>query len=65
VVEEKTLFISPVTCFISRNVYLYCASAGLATIAEGSIDKDALAKVINLRDIQKIVMAQTAGYPKE
>jgi nitroreductase len=30
--------------FIGQNVYLYCASEGLATVIRASIDKDALAK---------------------
>ena len=30
--------------YISQNVYIYCASAGLATIVRGWIDKDAIAK---------------------
>jgi SagB-type dehydrogenase family enzyme len=63
--EEKILFASADTGFISQNVYLYCASAGLATVVRGSIDKDALAKAMNLRDNQKIILAQTVGYPKE
>jgi hypothetical protein len=43
---------------------LYCASEGLATVIRGSIDKDALAKAMQLRDNQKIVLSQTVGYPK-
>ena len=45
------------------------ASAGLATIIRGSIDKDALAlflgKVMNLRDNQGIIQAQKVGWLKE
>jgi nitroreductase len=49
--------------FISQNVYLYCASAGLATVVRGYVDKEALAKKMGLREDQKIVLAQTVGYP--
>ncbi|MFH1641171.1 MAG: SagB/ThcOx family dehydrogenase [Candidatus Omnitrophota bacterium] len=50
--------------FISQNVYLYCASFGLVTVVRGSIDKPALAKALKLRPDQKIILAQTVGYPK-
>jgi SagB-type dehydrogenase family enzyme len=51
------------TGFISQNVYLYCASEGLATVVRGWVDKPALAKAIKLRPDQKIILAQTVGYP--
>jgi nitroreductase len=53
------------TGFISENVYLYCASAGLATVVRGLVDKPALAKAMKLRPDQRIILAQTVGYPKE
>jgi nitroreductase len=52
------------TGFISENVYLFCASGGLATVVRGSIDKPALAKTMKLRPDQKIILAQTIGYPR-
>jgi len=51
--------------FIAQNVYLYCASEGLATVVRGSIDKPALAKTLNLQPNQKIILAQSVGYPKK
>ena len=51
------------TAFISENVYLFCASEGLSTVVRGSIDKAALAKKMNLREDQKITLAQSVGYP--
>ncbi|MEJ2508506.1 MAG: SagB/ThcOx family dehydrogenase [Gammaproteobacteria bacterium] len=48
---------------IVQNVYLYCASAGLATVVRGWIDKQALAKAMGLGPRQYIVVAQTVGYP--
>ena len=51
--------------FISQNVYLFCASEGLATVVRGSIDRVALAKIMKLRREQKIILAQTVGYPKK
>lgn len=49
---------------IAQNVYLYCASEGLATVVRASIDKPALGKGLKLRPEQRIVVAQTVGYPK-
>ena len=51
--------------FIAQNVYLLCASEGLATVVRGSIDRVALAKAMKLRPEQKIILAQTVGYPKK
>jgi len=52
------------TGFISQNVYLFCASAGLATVVRGLIDKPVLAKAMKLRPDQMIILAQTVGYPR-
>jgi len=51
--------------FISQNVYLFCASEGLATVVRGSVDRPALAKTLNLQPSQKIILAQSVGYPKK
>ena len=51
--------------FISENVYLYCASEGLATVVRAYIDIPALSKVMKLRPDQKIILAQSVGYPKK
>lgn len=53
------------TGFISQNVYLFCASEGLATVVRGSVDRAALAKTMKLRPDQIITLAQTVGYPKK
>jgi nitroreductase len=51
--------------FIAQNVYLYCASEGLATVVRASIDKPALAKTLKLQPQQRIILAQSVGYPKK
>jgi len=61
--EDKAFYSAADVGFISQNVYLYCASAGLATVVRGYVDKDALAKKMGLRENQKILLAQTVGYP--
>jgi len=63
--EEKDLFPAAATGLISENVYLYCASEGLATVVRANIDRPALAKVMKLRPDQKIILAQSVGYPKK
>lgn len=50
---------------ISENVCLYCASEGLATVVRALIDIPALSKVMRLRPDQKIILAQSVGYPKK
>jgi len=61
---EKVFYAAADTGFISQNVYLYCASEGLATVVRGSIDKDILAKAMKLSSYQRIILAQTVGYPQ-
>ena len=64
--QEQKDFLAPAdTGYISQNVYLFCASEGLATGVRASIDKPALAKALKLRPDQKIILAQSVGYPKK
>ena len=51
--------------FVSQNVYLFCASVGLATGVRASVDRPALAKALKLRENQLIVFAQSVGFPKK
>jgi SagB-type dehydrogenase family enzyme len=61
---DRELYAAADTGFVSENVYLYCASAGLATVVRAYIDKPALAKAMKLSADQKIILAQSVGYPK-
>ncbi|MFA4948403.1 MAG: SagB/ThcOx family dehydrogenase [Candidatus Krumholzibacteriia bacterium] len=63
--EMKDFYSATDTGYISQNVYLYCASAGLGTVVRGHLDREVLAKAMNLRADQKVVLAQTVGYPKK
>ena len=58
---EKVFYSAADTGFISQNVYLYCASEGLATVVRGSIDKDILAKAMKLSSYQRIILAHNCG----
>jgi len=61
---ERRLFASVDTGFIGQNVYLFCASEGLATVFRGSIDYVALKNTMLLDQEQFVTFAQTVGYPK-
>jgi SagB-type dehydrogenase family enzyme len=63
--EERELYSAAGTGAISQNVYLFCASEGLATGVRASIDRPILAQALKLRHDQKILLAQTVGYPKK
>jgi SagB-type dehydrogenase family enzyme len=63
--EEKDFYSAAHTGFIAQNVYLYCASEGLATVVRASIDRPALTKAMKLRQDQRITLAQPVGYPRK
>jgi SagB-type dehydrogenase family enzyme len=63
--NDKILYTAADTGFISQNVYLFCASEGLATVVRGYVDKPALEKKMGLSPDQKVILAQTVGYPKK
>jgi SagB-type dehydrogenase family enzyme len=51
------------TGFIAQNVYLCCASSGLACVVRGMVPKDKLAPEMGLRKNQVIILGQTIGTP--
>jgi nitroreductase len=63
--QDKAVYSATGVGFVSQNVYLFCASEGLATVVRASVDRPALAKALRLRPEQHIVLAQTVGYPKK
>ncbi len=62
--EQKDFYAATDTGYISENVYLFCASAGLATVVRGWFNKLTLTKAMKLRPSQTIILAQTVGYPR-
>ncbi len=62
--DDKVFYSAADAGFIGQNVYLYCASEGLATVVRGSINRGTLAKAMRLRADQRIILAQTVGFPK-
>jgi len=61
--EDKAFYSAADAGFIAQNVYLYCASAGLAAVVRGLIDREALGAALGLRKHQRIILAQSVGYP--
>jgi SagB-type dehydrogenase family enzyme len=61
--ETKRVDSGTDTGFIAQNVYLFCASEGLATVVRGGLDRPAMEKALKLRPDQHVVLAQTVGYP--
>lgn len=50
--------------YVSGNIGLYCAAAKLATVPRASMDKEALAKALNLKDTQILILNNPVGYMK-
>lgn len=58
---EKRRYASLDLGFIAQNVYLYCASEGLATTIIGMVDGPAIAKKLGLSDTQEVLCCQPFG----
>lgn len=63
--EQMSLYMGADSGVIVQNVYLYCASEGLATVVRAMVNRPELAKAMKLRPEQRIVLTQTVGYPKK
>ena len=63
-VAQRGSYASTAAGAIAQNVYLYCASAGLATVIRAWIDRDAIADALGLPHEQQVLLAQTVGYPR-
>jgi hypothetical protein len=60
--EERRLYASVDAAFIGQNVYLFCASEGLATVFRGAVDRSTLAQALRLPEPLFVTFAQTVGY---
>ena len=60
---DRILYSAADAGFISQNVCLFCASEGLATVVRGMVPRHELAKIMKLRPNQRVVLAQSVGYP--
>jgi nitroreductase len=62
--QERRLYASVDTGFIGQNVYLFCASEGLATVFRGAVNYEELDRIMQLGKDQFVTFAQTVGYPR-
>lgn len=60
---QQGVYAAVCTGAITQNVYLYCASAGLATVARAFFDHQALASALRLGRDEEVLLTQTVGYP--
>lgn len=62
--EQRSLYAAASAGAIAQNVYLFAASAGLATVIRAWIDRAAIADALGLDPDQQVLLSQTVGYPK-
>lgn len=62
---EKVFYAANHAGYASQNVYLYCTSAGLATVVCGLVDKPALEKAIGLPNTKRVQLTQPVAYPAQ
>jgi len=63
--DQRPFYAGADAAFIAQNVYLYCASEGLATVVRASFDRAEVARALKLGPGRMPALAQTVGYPKE
>lgn len=63
--DDKAFYSASDAGFIAQNVYLYCASAGLAAVVRGLVDRDALGAALGLGRHRRIILTQSVGYPAD
>lgn len=64
-VSQRTSFASVAAGAIAQNVYLFAASAGLATVLRAWIDRGAIARSLGLSHDHEVLLSQTVGFAKE
>ncbi|MBO4906600.1 MAG: SagB/ThcOx family dehydrogenase [Bacteroidaceae bacterium] len=50
--------------YVSANIGLYCAAAGLATVPRASMDKEALTQALSLTESQVLILNNPVGFSK-
>jgi nitroreductase len=63
-VAQREAFAHATAGAMAQNVYLYCASQGLATVIRAWFDRDALARAMGLLTDHQVLLAQTVGAIK-
>lgn len=62
-VAQRESYASVAAGAIAQNVYLWCASAGLATVIRAWIDRQAIADALGLPHDHQVLLSQTVGAP--
>ena len=62
-VAQRESYASVAAGAIAQNVYLWCASAGLATVIRAWIDRQAIADALGLPHDHQVLLSQTVGLP--
>ena len=62
--ESRRSYAAADAAFIAQNVYLFCASEGLASVVFAMIDREKFTQAAGLKPHQRIALAQSVGYPK-
>lgn len=60
-VAQRESYASVAAGAIAQNVYLWCASAGLATVIRAWIDRQAIAEALGLPHDHQVLLSQTVG----
>jgi SagB-type dehydrogenase family enzyme len=60
---QRTAYASVAAGAMVQNVYLYCATVGLATVVRAWFDRDALTQTMGLTPDQQVLLTQTVGWP--
>lgn len=58
--EDRDFYAAVDAGYISQNIYLFCASADLATVACGGIDRDTIHKILGIKN-GKAILAHPVG----
>ena len=61
--QDQVLYPAIAAGAMVQSVYLYAASAGLATVVRAMVDREALGRAMLLRPQQRIIICQTVGLP--
>lgn len=60
---EKVFYAANHAGYASQNIYLYCTSAGLATVVCGLVNKPELEKAMELPGTKRVQLTQPVAYP--
>ena len=64
-VSQREAYACTAAGAMAQNVYLYCASVGLATVIRAWLDRQALGRAMGLGNDQQVLLAQTVGRPRK